>query len=337
MLLVNNIALGEFTPATLMHAPWNQGVTMADWVFPWFLLMVGLSIPFSVRPEDPSPWPRVVRRGAMIFFWGLVLQSAMEKRPAFTLGVLQLIGLAYIGGFALYRLPERKRWYWIGGLLGAYGAFALVFPFPGGPGFEEKLNVFRWVNETYLKEPFRLAGLLSVIPTAPLVALGAVAGQQFVRTRQLGLAPTTPIPWLLRVGAVWWILGVGVNLVLPYNKPVWTPSYILLTGALGLIAIALLTMIIEVSDHRDWTWPFVVLGTNALLAYVGPILVKFLLFKAWTLPWGEERKEMHVAALDFLKLHGGPVFGGAAYTGIYIGLTWLALAYCYRRRWFLRA
>lgn len=47
MLLVNNIALDYKTPAHLTHAAWNQGVTFADMVFPWFLLIVGVAIPYA--------------------------------------------------------------------------------------------------------------------------------------------------------------------------------------------------------------------------------------------------------------------------------------------------
>src|SRR5688572_22569130 len=51
MLLVNNAgpALGPETPATLEHAPWGGGVTFADCVFPWFLFIVGVAIPWSMR------------------------------------------------------------------------------------------------------------------------------------------------------------------------------------------------------------------------------------------------------------------------------------------------
>src|SRR5206468_3937629 len=47
MLLVNNAALDTATPSPLTHAPWNGGVHFADLVYPWFLLIVGVAIPFS--------------------------------------------------------------------------------------------------------------------------------------------------------------------------------------------------------------------------------------------------------------------------------------------------
>src|SRR3569832_542495 len=64
MLLVNNIALDTRTPAQLVHAPWNGGVHLADLVFPWFLLCMGLAVPFSeegMLSRGTSWWPRLSR------------------------------------------------------------------------------------------------------------------------------------------------------------------------------------------------------------------------------------------------------------------------------------
>jgi len=59
MLLVNNIALDTMTPTQLTHAGWKQGAHFADLVFPWFLLIVGVAIPFAAasrRERGLSPW-----------------------------------------------------------------------------------------------------------------------------------------------------------------------------------------------------------------------------------------------------------------------------------------
>ena len=46
MIIVNMQGNGELAFAALEHAPWN-GLTFADLVFPWFLFIVGLSIPLD--------------------------------------------------------------------------------------------------------------------------------------------------------------------------------------------------------------------------------------------------------------------------------------------------
>ena len=56
MLLVNNIALDRHTPRQLVHAPWNGGVHFADLVFPWFLLIVGVAIPYAWASHRRNGW-----------------------------------------------------------------------------------------------------------------------------------------------------------------------------------------------------------------------------------------------------------------------------------------
>src|SRR5438270_7918640 len=115
MLLVNNVALDTQTPAQLMHAGWNAGLTLADMVFPWFLLCVGLAIPFSAASAKKKAVPgwryelRILVRAALLIGIGCLLESATLKKPVFSMGVLQLIGFAYLFGAWGYELPKRRR------------------------------------------------------------------------------------------------------------------------------------------------------------------------------------------------------------------------------------
>ena len=62
MIIVNLQGYGDAAYSALKHAEWN-GMTFADLVFPWFLFIVGLSIPLALdRASSGSPWPAVLRR-----------------------------------------------------------------------------------------------------------------------------------------------------------------------------------------------------------------------------------------------------------------------------------
>jgi len=132
MLLVNNIALDVFTPAQLVHAPWNETPRLADYVFPWFLLCIGLSLPFSAKSAKDKGKPRwqlelrIILRASALILLGCILESAAEKKPVFSMGVLQLLGFAYLAGAWLYELPALRRAVVAGFLLLGYG-FALKF------------------------------------------------------------------------------------------------------------------------------------------------------------------------------------------------------------------
>ena len=152
MLLVNNIALDERTPAQLTHAPWNGGLRFADLIFPWFLLIVGVAIPFSIagaRRKKTPLWRvagRVLGRVLALVFLGCLIDSSLMKQPVFDLDVLQLIGLAYGVGSLLYALPIWLRLPVAVGLLAGHAAVIHNFPIPGlGRGvFREDANAITY-------------------------------------------------------------------------------------------------------------------------------------------------------------------------------------------------
>ena len=61
---------------------------------------------------------------------------------------------------------------------------------------------------------------------------------------------------------------------LPLNKALWTPSYVLWTGG---IAVLVLALVHELSDRRSLWLPGRALGLNAMLAYAGSWLMVCLL------------------------------------------------------------
>ena len=340
MLLVNNIALDTATPVHLTHAPWNEGVRLADLVFPWFLLCVGIAIPFSARSAAKNGitgWRyagKILWRVVMMFALGLLVDSAIQRQPVFGLGVLQLIALAYLGGVILYRLPQVARIIACGLLLGIYGIALKYIPVPGIgiPMFEEGTNLVRHVNDAYLTT-IGLRGLPSAIPTAALVGLGSLLGDFVLRKKE---TPIRKIVFLMAIGGVLALLGFWWNLALPFNKPVWTPAYILLSAGLGAILIALLYGLFDLRNRGRWAFPLVVFGSNALLAYVGPILVKVLVLQVWTVGPPDARKTLQDAWLTSLTSSFGQVVGGLSYTISYIGIAWIALFICYKKGLFLR-
>jgi predicted acyltransferase len=336
MLVVNNVALGDFTPATLGHADWAGGITLADLVFPWFLFMVGLSFPFSLVGGGGTT-RRIWTRGRNLFLWGLLLTMCIERRPAFALGVLQLIGMSYVAAALIYRwhhrAPDRNRMLWAScGLLAIYFVFARFYPFPGGPSFEEGNNVFRWVNG--FLAPYRLNGLLSIIPTTPLILFGAACAH-VLRSED---APERQHAILLRWGLIACVVGAALSWVLPFNKPVWTPPYILVTGGLGCLLLAALDRWLRFRGPLlGQTW-LLAIGSNALLAYVLPIVVKVGWWNVWTLPSPSGGREpMTTAVLLWLRTPLGELAGGLLYTVAYVTMWCAIVVACTRRGWRLRA
>jgi predicted acyltransferase len=341
MLLVNNVALDRDTPAQLTHAPWNGGVRLADLVFPWFLLIVGVAIPYAAASEQRKGRPgwrhdlRLAGRAAALFALGCLLESSVARRPVFALGVLQLIALAYFGGALLYDLPLRRRLSVAGGLLVAHWAAIRFLPVPGaGIGvFTEEQNWISHVNSVYLA-PYGLRGLLSVVPTTALVLIGTAAGDLLRSER---LAPLRRLAVLGGGGLVLVCLGRLWSLSVPFNKPLWTSSYILFAAGWGAVTLGALYAVADVRGWRWWAYPLVVFGSNSIVAYVAPILVKLHFLREWG--WrtaGGGFLTVQDALQQACADRFGHIGGGWVYTLGYILAWWLALFWLYRRRVFLR-
>ncbi|KAM3335208.1 hypothetical protein ACQJBY_029553 [Aegilops geniculata] len=105
MILVDG-AGGEWP--VIGHAPWH-GCNLADFVMPFFLFIVGMAIPLSLKriPDRGRAVRRVVIRTLKLLFWGILLQGGYSHAPdELTYGVdmkhirwcgiLQRIALAYL-------------------------------------------------------------------------------------------------------------------------------------------------------------------------------------------------------------------------------------------------
>jgi predicted acyltransferase len=340
MLLVNNVALDEQTPRQLMHAPWNLGMRLADLVFPWFLFCVGVAMPYSrasffkSRQSQFRYLTKVFLRGGLLVLIGVLLDSAINHHLAFGLGVLQLIGLAYFVAAVAYEARPWLRLTFAVILLVSYGFALRHVPFPEGTAglFEESNNWARHINTTYL-EKYGLRGLLSTIPTAALVLYGTLIGDVL---RDKNADPIKKLVAVVVSGGALMAVGDIWSVFLPYNKPLWTPPYILVAGGMGALILGGIYVLVDLLNQRWLAYPLRIFGSNAIVAYVVPILVKVMILQIVFVQTSSGARNLQKAIIEWLKGNYGNVPGGWAYTGIYIFFWWLVLWILYQRKLFLR-
>lgn len=333
MLLVNNTAMGEATPSTLVHAPWNHGIHFADLVFPFFLFLVGVAIPFAARRSTPAS---ILRRAFTLVALGCLLDSSLAQTPVLGLGVLQLIGLAYAGAALLAGLPSRTRLLLAGGLLLNHWA-ALRFLEVPGVGFgvlEEERNLVAWLNREWLAS-WHLQGLLSLVPTTGLALLGSCAGDLIKLTDRSEVRKSLLlVAWGAAAAALGWLWSID----LPFNKPLWTASYVVTSAGLGSLVLGLMHLVIDAWNWRRWAYPFRVMGQNALAAYVGPILFKGQILLRWTWPSSVGPDlNLQDTIQGCLRHELGPVAGGWAWTTGYMATAWIAVWWMSRKGIFWKA
>ncbi|XP_027070188.1 uncharacterized protein [Coffea arabica] len=90
------------------HSPWN-GCTLADFVMPFFLFIVGVAIALALKriPKVNAAVRKIISRTLKLFFWGLILQGGYSHAPSDLsygvnmkllrwCGILQRIALVYL-------------------------------------------------------------------------------------------------------------------------------------------------------------------------------------------------------------------------------------------------
>jgi predicted acyltransferase len=289
MIIVNTPGTWSHVYAPLRHASWH-GCTPTDLVFPSFLFISGVAMWYSLRKfnfefSGPALF-RIIRRVALIFAVGLFLnifpRFARDYDTLRIMGVLQRIALAW-GLGAILVLLIKKNYIWVATAVLLFGYWALMYFMGGSDPYSLEGNYARTVDlavfgENHLYKgfgiPFDPEGLLSTLPATATVLLGFMTGGLITGK---GNSWKT-VGWLTFVGAL--LIGAGLlwGEYFPINKPIWTSSYVLYAGGIGMVILALLFIIVDIWNLRGWTGFFNTFGTNALFTYVlAGMLTKTLL------------------------------------------------------------
>ena len=71
------------------------------------------------------------------------------------------------------------------------------------------------------------------------------------------------------IGLGFYILGEILGLIEPINKQLWTSTYVLAMGGLTMVMLSFTTLIIDIFKKDSIAKPFIAMGSNPLIAFVG--------------------------------------------------------------------
>ena len=289
MVLVENLPGPIESFRWLRHDSWH-GLTVADVVFPLFLVVMGAGMAQWLRPPVTSRTLRrlVVRSLALIAIGVLVFGWWGEGGGLDSLripGVLQRIGVAgLLAGVVIVGL---RRWWavavFVVALLVGYGWLLEVPTIDGCRGADipectavgqVDLGVFgadhMYRDGTAGYDP---EGLASTAGAVASVLIGWLAGELLRSGRVARMAA---------LGAGCLAGGLLWSGALDVNKRLWTPSFTLVTAAISIRS--------DAGSHTQpstvpvpaigLAFPLVALGRNALLVYVGQHVVGVWLSRA---------------------------------------------------------
>jgi predicted acyltransferase len=355
MILVNDNGSERYAYWPLKHAAWS-GWTPTDLVFPSFLFLVGVSIVLSTDSRRARGESRktlllhAVRRAVILFLLGLVV-NGFPYFPLDTLriyGVLQRIAICYLLASILYLFTGRRAAVLAGVTVAALFCYWVLMRWVPVPGFGVPTHEIplldkdnNWV--AYLDRkifPGRLyegvrdpEGLLSNIPSLATALLGVLTGLWLTARDSL----QKKAAWLLAAAACALALGEFWGLWFPINKKLWTSSYVLFSAGATLLALAVCYFLVEVKQwKRAWTFPWIVFGSNAIVAYVFSELL------ASTLSNMRVEHAGQIVNLRSLIYDGvfssivNPSFGSLLYSLAYVAVCFVPVVILYRKQIFLR-
>ncbi len=330
---VRSTPLTEALSRQMEHAGW-EGFYFLDLIFPLFLFLVGVLLPFSLgrRVEQGADrkalYVHVARRLLILILlgwvdYGLLRLDWPQMRWSTVLG---RIGICYFFA-ALLVIHAGWRTQAVTGtsiLLFFWGAL-LFIRVPGhGPGV--------WTPEgcltTYLDQlllPGKLGlglydrqGILSTSTAMATTLLGVLTGH-WLRTEY---SPKRKTIGLLAAGMVSLILGSIWSKFFFLSRNIWTSSFVLYTGGWSLLLLALFYWVVDVKGYRKWAFFLIVIGMNSITIWVGQRCIDFG-FTAGFLFDGALR---HAGAIR-------PVL--AAFS--VLTLKWLFLYFLHRHKIYLKA
>jgi predicted acyltransferase len=354
MILVNNEGDGPHTYRLLKHAEWN-GWTPCDLVFPSFLFIAGTAIVFSTdsrRGRGESEGSLILhafRRAIILFLLGLVVNGF----PHFSLptlriyGVLQRIAICYFIGTVLYVLKLRVSWMFAGiaGLLLGYWILMRYVPIPGygvpTHGFPLLDRDTNWVAFLDRKIfPGRLyervrdpEGLLSNIPALATLLLGVLAGQ-WLRRKQ---SPQRTVKGLFLSTVCGLALGKLWNIWFPINKKLWTSSYVLFAAGWTLLILTVCYWLIEVKQwKRGWTSPWIIFGSNAIVAYVFSELFASSIYSVHVQSNGHIVPLQSMIYVNYFSSIANLSLRSLVYSLSYVLVCFVPIAILYRKKVFIK-
>jgi predicted acyltransferase len=300
MILVNNPGSWSNIYPALQHAKWN-GCTPTDYIFPFFLFIVGVAVTISLTKRKESGidqnkliW-QIFKRGLIIFaigifmaawpFWNFTDDKFIDLSLLRIPGVLQRIGIVYFFTSLIFLKTNIKTQAVIGVLLlVAYWLIMTVIPVPGygmpnlnvatltDAATQEKFapNLAGWIDKLILGNHMWKAskvwdpeGILSTLPAIVTCLSGVMLGH-WLRTKNDSSVKTS---WIFVFGNFAILIGVIWDMWFPMNKSLWTSSYVMFTTGMALLFFGMCYWIIDVKGIKWWTKPFVVYGMNAITVF----------------------------------------------------------------------
>lgn len=342
------------------HVPW-VGCSLHDMIQPSFSFLVGVVLPYSIlhRQNNGATNTKMLihaaKRSLILIGLGIFLRSMHRSITYFTFeDTLTQIGLGYTFLFVLGFVNLRIQVLVVIGLLVGYWLAFALWPLPGqnfdfaavgaNPKGSDWLHGFaahwnlntnmahafdQWLLNQFPREaPY--TGLhgggyvtLSFIPTLATMILGLLAGQILLQTKDT----TQKLKLFVMLGISLIVGGLVLHFmgICPIVKRIWTPSWVLFSGGVCFLFLALFYYVIDLKRYTSWSYFLLVIGTNSIAAYIIAHTIDSFISKNLMIHLGN----------NFPNIFGLP-YASLVHGGLILIIEWLVLYWMYQRKIFIK-
>jgi predicted acyltransferase len=191
-----------------------------------------------------------------------------------------------------------------------------------------------WVTHN-LRDP---EGLLSDLPAMGTALLGLLAGlwmrtQRTVKEKAVGLAVATAV--CLGSGYLW-------SVWFPLNKKLWTSSYVLVAAGWSLLVLTLAYWVVEQwgwgkgRHGRAWVFPWLVFGSNAIVAYMFSELLPSALWNIHFMADGKKTDPLSYVMQHVFAHIPDPGWAAFAFSFSFTAICFIPAWILYRKKIFVK-
>lgn len=278
----------------MRHMPWG-GLVFADYAFPFFIITMTIMIPIILsRKLDSNAkiipmLTRTTTRSATLILLGLFLNGF----PKFDLHIIRIpsvlarLGIVYFVVSMLYIIAKKvlkkdihiiSSFFMLSTII-IVGYYLLMKPY----GFNVDGNLQQIIDSKYLSGHLSYTawdpeGILSTIPSIATGIYGCIIGCLLNYKTEKNYYKVLSITALSVAG----FMGASIfKNYMPYNKMIWSSSFVLITMAVSALSIAVLYLICDMYNKDRLFKPFIVLGSSPIYVYmISELLIRTL----WRVP-----------------------------------------------------
>ncbi|HEX7904495.1 MAG TPA: DUF5009 domain-containing protein [Chitinophagaceae bacterium] len=264
----------HFLATQFVHSKWH-GLHFWDLLLPAFMLIAGVSLAFSCNKQQQLGYTwkqsflKVLKRSFWLLFWGVLIYAVRNQKLNLQFSnVLTELSFATLIAFLIIRLSPMWQL--------AVSLLCLLIPelllrYSNVPGFDQPFvdqhNFANYVDLLVINRVNKGYGTtLNCLPSAAHTIWGMMAGQFLLGIK----TANEKTKRLIAFGVIALVMGITLDVtgITPVLKWIASSSFILVTGGIGLIVLAILYYRIDVRKNQRYLLFFTIVGMNSILIYL---------------------------------------------------------------------